>query len=388
MFSACLQKKWVVWFIVVGVLGWCEQAQAQFLPEFEPQASRLKDNGTVQTLQEVQLIGYGLVVGLEGVGDGRGAPYSAQALANLMRNMGVEVDPTQIRANNAASVIVTARLTPFTRVGSKIDVTVSSVGDAASLQGGILIMTPLRADSPNGPVVAIAQGPISIGGFNVDAGGGGSVTKNHPVVGRVPNGAIVQQELIAPGEISGTLTITLGDPDYTTVARLARSVDIRFGATIATALDKGTIQVRVPQDYQNPGRFIDFISQLENVTVIPDVNARVVVNERTGTIIAGQHVAIAEVAIAHGSLSISIGADENINVGGGGGGGGPQANLQLAGGIDVEEEKPRMLALPPTSSVSDVAKALNALKVTPRDIIAIFQSLKAAGALKAELIIQ
>jgi flagellar P-ring protein precursor FlgI len=143
--------------------------------------------------------------------------------------------------------------------------------------------------------------------------------------------------------------------------------------------------VRVPRDYQNPGRFIDFISQLENVSVIPDVNARVVVNERTGTIIAGQHVAIAEVAIAHGSLSISIGADENINVGGGGG---PQANLQLAGGVDVEEEKPRMLALPPTSSVSDVAKALNALKVTPRDIIAIFQSLKAAGALKAELIIQ
>jgi flagellar P-ring protein FlgI len=372
---------------LVGMLLGSSVAQAQFLPEFEPQASRLKDIGTVQTLQEVQLIGYGLVVGLEGVGDGRGAPYSAQALANLMRNMGVEVDPTQIRANNAASVLVTAKINPFTRVGSKIDVTVSSVGDAASLQGGILIMTTLRADPPNGPVVAIAQGPISIGGFNVDAGGGGSVTKNHPVVGRVPNGAIVQQELIAPGEIAGTLTVTLGDPDYTTIARLARSVDIRFGARIATALDKGTIQVRVPPDYQNPGQFIDFISQLENVSVIPDVNARVVVNERTGTIIAGQHVAIAEVAIAHGNLSISIGADENINVGGGGAGG-PQANLQLAGGINVDEEKPRILALPPTSSVSDVAKALNALKVTPRDIIAIFQSLKVAGALKAELIIQ
>ncbi|MBT4141101.1 MAG: flagellar basal body P-ring protein FlgI [Candidatus Latescibacteria bacterium] len=356
-------------------------ASAQFVPEFEPQASRLKDIGSVQTLQEVQLIGYGLVVGLEGVGDGRGAPYSAQALANLMRNMGVEVDPATIRANNAASVLVTAKINPFTRVGSKIDVTVSSVGDAASLQGGILVMTELRAAPPNGPVFAIAQGPISIGGFNVDAGGGGSVTKNHPVVGRVPNGAIIQQEMIAPGEIAGSLTITVGDPDYTTVARLARSIDIRFGARIATALDKGTVQVRVPRDYQNPGRFIDFVSQLENVSVVTDVNARVVVNERTGTIIAGQHVAIAEVAIAHGSLSISIGADENINVGGGGGGGGPQANLQLAGGIDVEEEKPRMLALPPTSSVSDVAKALNALKVTPRDIIAIFQSLKAAGAL-------
>ncbi|MBT3605743.1 MAG: flagellar basal body P-ring protein FlgI [Candidatus Latescibacteria bacterium] len=386
MLLACLHKKWLLCLALV--LCASGLASAQFVPEFEPQASRLKDIGSVQTLQEVQLIGYGLVVGLEGVGDGRGAPYSAQALANLMRNMGVEVDPATIRANNAASVLVTAKINPFTRVGSKIDVTVSSVGDAASLQGGILVMTELRAAPPNGPVFAIAQGPISIGGFNVDAGGGGSVTKNHPVVGRVPNGAIIQQEMIAPGEIAGSLTITVGDPDYTTVARLARSIDIRFGARIATALDKGTVQVRVPRDYQNPGRFIDFVSQLENVSVVTDVNARVVVNERTGTIIAGQHVAIAEVAIAHGSLSISIGADENINVGGGGGGGGPQANLQLAGGIDVEEEKPRMLALPPTSSVSDVAKALNALKVTPRDIIAIFQSLKAAGALKAELIIQ
>ena len=386
MLLACLHKKWLLCLALV--LCASGLASAQFVPEFEPQASRLKDIGSVQTLQEVQLIGYGLVVGLEGVGDGRGAPYSAQALANLMRNMGVEVDPATIRANNAASVLVTAKINPFTRVGSKIDVTVSSVGDAASLQGGILVMTELRAAPPNGPVFAIAQGPISIGGFNVDAGGGGSVTKNHPVVGRVPNGAIIQQEMIAPGEIAGSLTITVGDPDYTTVARLARSIDIRFGARIATALVKGTVQVRVPRDYQNPGRFIDFVSQLENVSVVTDVNARVVVNERTGTIIAGQHVAIAEVAIAHGSLSISIGADENINVGGGGGGGGPQANLQLAGGIDVEEEKPRMLALPPTSSVSDVAKALNALKVTPRDIIAIFQSLKAAGALKAELIIQ
>ena len=367
---------------------WSALANAQqFLPEFEPQSSRLKDIGDIQTMQEVQLIGYGLIVGLEGVGDGRGAPFSAQSLANLMRNMGVEVDPGQIRAKNAASVMVTARLTPFTRVGSKIDVTVSSVGDAASLAGGVLLMTPLRADPPSGPVVAIAQGPVSIGGFNIEGGGGATVRKNHPVVGRVPNGAIVQQELIAAGEIAASLTVTLRDPDYTTAARLAKSIDIRFGNRIATALDKGTVQVRVPIEYQNPGRFIDFLSQLEHITVIPDVNARVVVNERTGTIIAGQHVMIAEVAIAHGNLSISIGPEETVNVGGGAGGG-PQAQLQLAGGIEVEEEKPRMLALPPTSSVSDVAKALNALKVTPRDIIAIFQSLKAAGALKAELIIQ
>lgn len=359
--------------------------RAQFVPEFEPQASRLKDIADIQTLQDVQLLGYGLVVGLEGVGDGRGAPYSAQAMANLMRNMGVEVDVGQIRARNAASVMVTARLNPFTRVGAKIDVTVSSIGDAASLEGGVLLMTPLRADPPNGPIVAIAQGSVSIGGFNVEGGGGAVVTKNHPVVGRVPNGAIIQLELIEPGEITGAMTVTLRDPDYTTAARLARSISIRFGDRIGTALDKGTVQIRVPQDYQKPGRLIDFISQLENVTVIPDVNARVVVNERTGTIIAGQYVMIAEVAIAHGNLSISIGPQETLGVGVPGG---PQAQLQLGGGVEVEEEKPRLLALPPTSSVSDVAKALNALKVTPRDIIAIFQALKVAGALKAELIVQ
>ncbi|MCZ6636496.1 MAG: flagellar basal body P-ring protein FlgI [bacterium] len=367
-------------------LAFIGQAAAQFIPDFEPQSVRLKDVAYVQTLQEVQLIGYGLVVGLEGVGDGRGAPFSAQSLANLMRNMGIEVDPAQIRAKNAASVMVTAKLTPFTRVGSQVDVTVSSIGDAASLQGGVLLMTPLRSSPPDGPVLAIAQGPLSIGGFNVEGGGGGaSFSKNHPVVGRIPNGAIVQQELISPGEIATVLTITLRDPDYTTAARLARSISIRFGDQLASALDKGTLQVRVPKDYQFSGRFIDFISQLENVSVIPDVNARVVVNERTGTIIAGQHVMISEVAIAHGSLSISISPTESATLGAPGG---AQAQLQLGGAIEVDEAKPRLLALPPASSVSDVAKALNALKVTPRDIIAIFQSLKAAGALQAELIIQ
>jgi flagellar P-ring protein precursor FlgI len=282
--------------------------------------------------------------------------------------------------------MVTARITPFTRVGSQVDVMVSSIGDAESLQGGVLLMTPLRAGQPSGPVAALAQGPLSIGGFNVEGGAGGaSFSKNHPVVGRIPNGAIVQQELISPGEIATVLTVTLRDPDYTTAARLARSINMRFGDRLASALDKATLQVRVPSDYQSPGRFIDFISQLENVSVIPDVNARVVVNERTGTIIAGQHVMISEVAIAHGSLSISISPTETAALGAPGG---AQAQLQLGGAIEVDEEKPRLLALPPASSVSDVAKALNALKVTPRDIIAIFQSLKAAGALQAELIIQ
>ena len=358
--------------------------EAQFMPDFEPQSVRLKDIGNIQTVQDVQLIGYGLITGLEGNGDGRGAPFTVQSLANLMRNMGVEVDPQTIRAKNAASVMVTARISPTSRNGSSIDVTVSSLGDAASLQGGILLMTPLKADPPNGPIVAIAQGPVSIGGFNAEGAGGGSVTKNHPVVGRIPNGAIVQQEIAPAGSVSSVLTVTIRDPDYTTAARLAHAIDKRFGRPIAAALDAGTINVLVPRDSQGTGDFIEFIAKLEAVTVIPDLNARVVVNERTGTIVAGENVMISEVAIAHGSLSISIGPEISAEAGAPGG---PRAQLQLGGAVTVDEEKPRVLALPPASNVSDVAKALNALRVTPRDIIAIFQALKRAGALKSELII-
>lgn len=376
------------WILLVGISlmgsGVKGNVEAQYMPEFDPQSSRLKDIAQVLILQEVQLIGYGLVVGLEGVGDGRGAPFSAQSLANLMRNMGLEVDPQQIRAKNTASVMVTARLSPFTRVGARIDVTVSSVGDAASLQGGVLMMTPLRASPPDGPVVAIAQGAVSIGGFNVEGGGGASVTKNHPVVGRVPNGAIVQQELVSPGEVASALTVGLKEPDYTTAARLARAIDKKFGNRIAMALDAGTVRVLVPRARQTSERFIEFIAELEKIKVIPDINARVVVNERTGTVVAGEYVMISEVAISHGSLTISVGPQETIEAGVPAG---PKASLQLGGAVEVDEEKPRVLALPPASSVSDVAKALNALKVSPRDIIAIFQALKRGGALKAELII-
>ncbi len=378
------ERTLIVLILAVGLLlpG---AAPGQFIPDFEPQVARLKDVAQIQTLRDLQLIGYGLVVGLERNGDQpRGAPFMTQALANMMRTMGVEVDPSQIRSRNTAAVMVTGQLSPFTRVGTTLDVTVSSLGDAKSLEGGILLMTPLQANPPNGPVMAVAQGPVSIGGFNIEAAGGGAFRKNHPVVGRVPGGAIVQQEMVAPGEVSSALTVILNDPDYTTSARLARAIDIKFGDRLSAALDAATIRVSVPRARRTTGGFIEFIAELEGVTVIPDVNARIVVNERTGTIVAGEHVAIAEVAISHGSLSISIGPQETLEAGVPGG---PQAQLQLGGGVEVEEEKPRLLALPPASSVSDVAKALNALKVTPRDIIAIFQALKQAGALKAELII-
>jgi len=371
----------ITWVLITGLPAgvW---AQGLLDPGFETQKIRFKDLAQIQTLQDVQLLGYGLVVGLEGNGDGRGSPFTIQAIANLVRNMGVEVDPQQIRAKNSAAVMVTAKLSPFTRVGATIDVTVSSLGDATSLEGGTLLMTPIQANPPNGPTMAIAQGSVSIGGFNADGGAGGAISKNHPVVGRVPNGGIIQQELVSPGELVGEITVMLRNPDYTTAARLANAIDSKFGARMAVALDAGTIRLSVPRSRQPAGAFIEFLAELESVTVIPDVKAKVVVNERTGTIVVGRHVAISEVAIAHGSLTISIGPQETIQ---GGVPGGPQIQGQFGGAPEVEEEKPRLLALPPASSVSDVAKALNALKVTPRDIISIFQALKSAGALKAEL---
>jgi flagellar P-ring protein precursor FlgI len=342
---------------------------------------RLKDIAKVQGADEVQLLGYGLIVGLDGTGDGRGV--ALQSVANLMRNLGLQVNPAQIRTKNVAAVMVTARLSPFVRRGSPIDVTVSSVGDAASLQGGTLLMTPLRAQFPDGPVYAVAQGSVSIGGFNAGGGGGGQVTKNHPVVGRVPNGATVQIEAAPPEGASDELTLVLRHPDYTTAARLSRALDERFGIRMAVPLDAGTVHVTVPRSRRTPGNYVEFIAELEGVQVVPDAVARVVINEKTGTIVAGERVSISEVAVAHGDLNIRI-APPTAEVAVGGGGA-----VAVAGGGEVTatEEAARFLVLDRTSNVGDVARALNALKVKPRDIISIFEALKEAGALKAELVI-
>lgn len=343
--------------------------------------SRVKDIARVQGAEEVQLLGYGLIVGLDGTGDGRGV--ALQSVANLMRNLGIQVNPAQIRTKNVAAVMVTGRLSPFVRRGSQIDVTVSSVGDAASLQGGTLLMTPLRSQFPDGPVYATAQGPLSIGGFNAGGGGGGQVTKNHPVVGRVPNGATVQIEGAPPEGASDELTLMLNSPDYTTAARLARAVDERFGMRIAVSLDAGTIHVTVPRSRRTPGNYVEFIAELEAVVVVSDAVARVVINEKTGTIVAGENVSITEVAVAHGDLNIRIApATAEVTAAGG-----AVVGAAAGGETTATEEAARFLVLDRTSNVGDVAKALNALKVKPRDIISIFEALKEAGALKAELVI-
>ena len=371
-----MKKRHVIifWALVIGMaLGRGADAQV-----------RVKDIVKIQGADEIRLLGYGLIVGLDASGDGRGALFTIKSISNLMRNFGVQVDPAQIRARNVAAVIVTAELSPFVRRGSSIDVTVSSLGDASSLQGGTLLMTPLRAILPNGPVYVTAQGPVSIGGFNVGGGGGGQVTKNHPVVGQVTNGGNVLIEAAPPEGSSDELTLVLRDPDYTTAARLSRALDERFGIRMTVPLDAGTVFVKVPRSRRSPGRYVEFIAELEGVIVVPDAIAKIVVNEKTGTIVAGERVSITEVAVAHGDLNIRISPTQEETFTGPGG---IAATATEGGEITATEEAARFLVLDKTSNVGDVAKALNALKVTPRDIISIFSALKAAGALKAELVI-
>lgn len=340
-------------------------------------AVRLKDVARVDNDRPNQLNGLGLVVGLEGTGDSAGAMANVQMVASALARYGVNVPASQLRVKNVAAVIVTADLPAFARVGDQVDVTVSSFGDAKSLQGGILLLTPLRG--VDGNVYAVAQGPVSIGGFN--AGSGGSkVQKNHPTVGLVPGGGIVEREV--PNAVpTDVLTLVLHRPDFTTAARVAQAINRSFAPELARAVDKGTVTVTVPSVYE--ARPVEFIAALGDLPVQPDAVARVVVNERTGTIVMGQHVTIAPVAVAHGSLSIRISAGAQVS-----------QPPPLSGGttavvpettVSADEQQARFATLGGGTSVADLVRALNALGATPRDVVAILQAVKAAGALQAEL---
>jgi flagellar P-ring protein precursor FlgI len=346
-------------------------------------AVRIKDIAKVQGTSRIPLVGYGLVVGLDGSGDGRGARFTAQSVANMMERMGISVSPDRIKVDNVAAVMLTARLSPFVKKGSAIDVTVSSVGDASSLQGGTLLLTPLA--SADGSVYATAQGAVSIGGFNFEAKDSDRFTKNHALVGRVPNGALVERELEVETETGRELRIVLAHADYTTAARLADAVDEAFDDEIATPLDAGTVAISVSAEDRTPGGMVRLIEQIEAVEVEPDAVARVVVNEKTGTIVAGSHVTLSAVAVSHGNLSIEIRGTPVISQ--------PRpfsmgrTVVTTETEMGVREQQARLMVLEESTSVGDVAKALNALGVSPRDMIAIFQALKQAGALRAELIV-
>ncbi|MDW8130121.1 MAG: flagellar basal body P-ring protein FlgI [Bryobacterales bacterium] len=342
--------------------------------------ARLKELATIEGARENLLMGYGLVVGLNGTGDRRQTVFSAQSLTNLLQRMGVTVSPGAIRVNNVAAVMVTANLPPYAQPGMRMDVTVAAVGDATNLQGGLLLMTSLRG--ADGEVYAVAQGPVVTGGF-VAGALGTQQTVNHPTTGRVPNGAIVERPAPTPAP-AGKLRLQLRQADFTTAARIAAAINKRFdqlGVPVARAENSALVTVEAPPLYAN--RLPEFLAELENLTVEADRPAKVVVNERTGTIVMGKEVRISPVAIMHGALTVEIQTGFAVSQPAPLSSGTTQVVPQV--GVGVKEDKARNIVLKEGATVEELVRALNAIGSTPRDVIAILQNLRAAGALEAEL---
>lgn len=346
-------------------------------------AVRVRDLVMVAGARDNQLVGYGLVVGLAGDGD-KDPVYAKQTLANLLQRFGVTVPAAALSSKNVAVVMVTADIPAFIKPGSRLDIQVASLSDAKSLQGGVLLQTPMfGADNE---IYAVAQGPLAVGGFSSGTGGAGgaSVTKNHPTVGNIANGALVEREIPATIVQNNAIELLLRDPGYTTAARLAAAVNEKFPAS-AMAIDATSIKVQIPPGAES--QVVDFIARVESIEVYPDIPARVIINERTGTIVASSRIKISECAIAHGNLVISIASTPEASQPGGFGNAGESLVLPRTK-TEVEEQKSSMVALPELPTVEKVATALNGLGVSPRDMMAIFQAMKQAGALQAELLIR
>lgn len=343
---------------------------------------RLKDLVTIEGVRGNDLIGYGLVVGLNGSGDTiRNSPYTEEALASLLQRLGVNVQDENFRPDNVAAVLVTATLPPFARKGAQIDVTVASIGDADDLTGGMLVMTPLTA--ANGQVFAVAQGPVLISGFRAE-GDAAQITQGTPTTGTIPSGARVEQEVdFSFAELDG-VDLALKNPDFTTAVRIETAVNRVLGPGAAVILDSGTVQVTFDAGV-NPARVL---GDIERITLTPDTPARVVIDQRSGTIVLGSEVRLSDVAIAQGSLSIAI-AETPIASQPGAFADGGQTVVLPRTNITVQDGEPGNVALiENTVTLSDLVSALNALGVTPREIIDILKGMKAAGALHAELILQ
>ncbi|MCL5990821.1 MAG: flagellar basal body P-ring protein FlgI [Bacteroidetes bacterium] len=354
---------------------------------FDAQSARIKDIATIEGVTGVQVIGYGLVTGLNNTGDNQRSTYTVQSVSNMLKRFGLTIPQTDPRIRNVAAVMVTATLPTFSRPGSKIDVQVSSIGDATSLQGGILLMSPIS--TANGTIVGMAQGALSVGGFDFQAMGT-RVTRNFVTSGRVPNGLILEKEI--PGTIiqNQQIKIILRDPDFTTANNIAAAVNgLSNLANSAYALDGGTVQVQFPTTI-TPQQIVQTISQIELLNVVSDPVARVVINERTGTIVVGGNVQLLPAVIAHGGLEIQIQKQVVFAQPG------PfmvfNKTWPMAGVATItadEQINPATtLNTPVPATVQDIANSLNLLKVKPRDLISIFQALKESGSLQGELIIQ
>lgn len=339
---------------------------------------RLKDLVTVEGVRENQLVGMGLVVGLQGTGDK--GNMATQMMSNMSDQFGVTIDPKQIKTKNAAVVSVTCQLSPFLLPGQQSDVVVSAIGDAKSLEGGVLLQTPLKA--ANGQVYAVAQGPLTIGGWDV-SGVAASTKKNVVTVGRIPNGAIVEQGVEMQYASNGNINLLLRQSDFTTAQRIASALNTKFG-NVAHAVDGRRIAVNMPAKYANSPT--SFIASIESMTIRPDTVARVVVNERTGTIVMGGNVRIGNVAVAHGNLTVKVTENPQVSQPEPFGGGETVVTPQTD--VYADEDQAQLVELPTTSTVEDLANAMNAVGATPRDLIAVLQAMDQAGALHGQLVIQ
>ena len=361
-------------------------------------SARIKDITSIKGIRQNQLLGYGLIIGLNGTGDKGGTKFTIQGLVNMLEHMGVHVDPDEVKVKNVAAVVVSAKLPPFARVGKKIDVTLSSIGDAKSLQGGTLLLTPLKG--VDGKVYALAQGPISIGGYSAGGAAGGGVTKNHPTVGKISGGANIEKEIPLSIMSQNEMTIMLNNPYFNTADRAAKAINLRIGENVAEAIDPGTLKFSIPEKFQN--NVVNLIAQVGEIQVEPDSIAKVIVNEKTGTVVVGENVRIQKVAVAHGNLSINIKENKNVSqpqpFAPSGAGVAPRqmrdGTVVAPGGstvvtsesqVAVAEENSRLLLIPKGRTIGELVNALNAIGVTPRDLITILQAIKAAGALQGEL---
>jgi len=349
------------------------------------EAIRIKDLGKFAGWRDNALVGYGLVTGLAGTGDSPGSRATRQSIANLLSQFEIAIAPDQVQSRNVAVVMVTSSLPPFAREGDALDVTVTSLGDARSLVGGTLLLTPLKA--PNQRVYALAQGAVAVGGYKYDMNGN-VVQKNHPTVGSVPGGATVEVGVTSEMMHGATVTFVLGEPDFTTATRVAAAIAEGLEGVDALATDAAGIDIRVPE--RDRARLAAFLTRVENLTLEPDRRAKVVINERTGTVVAGGDVRIDRVAISHGDLKVSIvtdfGVSQPITVGRAG----PNVRTQVVPTtrVDVKEQDETGFVAGTSNTVADLVQTLSRVKTNTRDIISILRAIKAAGALHAELVVQ
>lgn len=365
-----------LFFFFAAPAAECQQTDART-------SVRVKDLAEIEGVRSNQLIGYGLVVGLNRTGDRvQQNLYARQTLQNLLERMGISTETATLKPENIATVLVTATLPPFARQGSKLDVTVSSIADARSLQGGTLILTQLKGI--DGQVYAVAQGSISIGGISA-GNSGSSVEINHPTVGRVPNGANVEKTVAAEFAAGNRLTLVLRDEDFSTAAKLQQTVDAKFGKGTSKALDGRNVDVNIPAAFYDNN--VGFIAELENLRLTPEKIAKIIINERTGTIIMGREVRLAAVAISQGGVTVRIGTEYEVS---------QPLPLNKTGetvvvpvtNVDVKEKKVESVILPDGATIDEVVRGLRSLGVSARDVISILQAIKSAGAMNADLEMQ